>query len=168
MKLHLILILGCVWGAIACSHEKPEFYKGGNYIQFWVGEPDASIGYVVTPKNYPRINSNQLYDTAWLRVQVVGEISPRDRRIKFEQYDQEDAYYTQAVAGVNYVPFDDPELQKYMVIPADSSAVNIPVVVKYDVNTKASINLYLRLLPTEDFELGQVGWTKAKVSYSNY
>lgn len=168
MKLHLILIIGCMLGIISCSHEKPDFYGGKNYIQFWVEEPDASIGYVINPINYPWVNPEQLYDTAWFRVQAVGLPSSKDRQIKMEQYDQEEEYYIQAVSGVNYVPFDDPKLQKYMIMPKDSSAVNIPVVIKYDVNTSASLNLYLRLLPTEDFELGQIGWTRGKVSFSNY
>ena len=168
MKLHLILILGSILGIISCSHEKPGYYEGGDYIQFWVANPDASVGYVVNSLNYPSINSKRMYDTAWLRVQVIGTTSSEDRRIKLEQYDQKDEYYIQAVPGVNYVPFDDPDLQRFMIMPKDSSTVKIPIVVKYDVNIKASVNLYVRLVATEDFELGQVGWTRGKVSYSNY
>lgn len=168
MKLHIILILGCVFGAIACSHEKPDFYKGGSYVQFWREIPGADSGTIVSPTNYPWINSSREYDTAWFRIQAVGIPSSKDRQIKFEQYDQEEEYYIQAVAGVNYVPFDDPELQKYMVIPGDSTEVLVPVVIKYDPNTSASLSLHLRLVPTADFELGQPGLTRGRLTFSNY
>lgn len=168
MKLHVLLIIGCVVGVISCSHEKPEFYKGGSYVQFWRENPDGSSGSVVSPINYPWINSSRTYDTAWFRVQAVGILSSKDRKIRIEQYDQEEEYYIQAIAGVHYIPFDDPELQKYMVIPGDSTEVLIPVVLKYDPNTSNSMSLHLRLVPTEDFELGQAGWTRGRYSYSNY
>ena len=121
------------------------------------------------PLNYPYVNSNRLRDTAWFRLQAVGRPAQKDRLVRFEPYiNKADSNYITAVPGVNYVAFDDPEIQRHMIIPADSVYMNIPVVILYDAETKGSVALNFQLVPTDDFELGELTLRKGRYSYSNY
>ena len=59
--------------------------------------------------------------------------------------------------GVNYVPFDDPEMvRKNLVLPADSVQVKIPVIVTYDpsiAGTAKSFVVGLKLIDSGDLRV---------------
>ena len=169
-RLFIIVFLFCL-GVASCHYEKPEFYGEGDYIQFYYSNliNKDTNDRKTAPLNYPYVNSNRLRDTAWFRLQAVGRPAPKDRLVRFEPYiNKADSNYITAVPGVNYVAFDDPEIQRYMIIPADSVYMNIPVVILYDAETKGSVALNFQLVPTNDFELGELTLRKGRYSYSNY
>ena len=57
---------------------------------------------------------------------------------------------------MNYVAFDDPEMEKCCVVPADSVSVNIPIIVTYNPAIAGSYKgfmLAFKLVDSEDFEI---------------
>lgn len=169
MKNIIFLLLG-IFSLIACTEENPGLYTGNDYIQFYYNGT-ASSEIKANPVKYPSISAKKTRDTAYFRLQVAGHTSKYPRVIRFEQYvDSTSLTYSElAQPGVNYVSFDDPEIQKLMVIPADSIYMNIPVIVTYDMTVKGSFVLDFKLVETEDFEVGnQRELSKGKLSISNY
>lgn len=165
----LAIIIFCVLGFVACEYEKPGFYEGRDYIQFYYKGhliyKDSNDVKAVS-LNYASVSATRLRDTAWFRLHAIGMPSNRDRKIQFEQYVNEaDSNYVVAVPNVNYVAFDHSEIQKYMVIPADSVYMNIPVVILYDAGAKRRVALNFRLVPTDDFELGVLTLLKGRCLY---
>ena len=55
-----------------------------------------------------------------------------------------------------------------MIMPADSVYMNIPVVILYDAATRGSVALNFQLVPTVDFELGELTLRKGRYLFSNY
>ena len=169
-RLFIIVFLFCL-GVASCHYEKPEFYEEGDYIQFYYSNliNKDTNDRKTAPLNYPYVNSNRLRDTAWFRLQAVGMPAKKDRIVRFEPYiNKADSNYITAVPGVNYVAFDDPDIQRHMIIPAEAVYMNIPVVILYDAETKGSVALNFQLVPTNDFELGELTLRKGRYSYSNY
>jgi len=168
MKLFLIVFVSCILGLTACTEEKPGLYAGDNYVQFYYANP-MTFDYISNPLKSPVINANRLQDTIYFRVQVIGQPSDRARQVSFEQYQEEDEGYEQAVPGVNYVPFDDLSLQELMVVPGDTAYANIPVVILYD-KTSAGMNkklkLHFKIIDSEDLRLGQPFLSKGLVTIS--
>ena len=61
-----------------------------------------------------------------------------------------------AVEGVNFVSFDDPEMQKYYVIHPDSSNVYVPIIMTYDPNTageRQNFCLYFEIVPNDEISV---------------
>ena len=163
--LLIVLFVGLLW--VSCSEEVVEPYRGSdNYIHFLNGNKmhlsDAMYTYKGDGTNYEMLVGNNSYkkrDTALFRVSISGFISDQSRVIKLEQYVpatvfEEDGGAEAAVPGVNYVSFDDPEMQKHLIMPADSVAVNIPIIVLSDPNSTSGTKvLYFRLVENENFKI---------------
>ena len=49
-----------------------------------------------------------------------------------------------------------------------TNSTYVPVVILYDAETKGSVALNFQLVPTDDFELGELTLRKGRYSYSNY
>ena len=171
----LVLIIGLVGVMVACHYENPGYYKGDSYIQmYYPQDPGVDSARTSSPSrqsNYTTVVSSTVqYDTAWFQVQAFGLLSSENRKVMLEQYvvEPEEGYAT-PVAGVNYVPFDDPGLADYMVMPSDTCVTEIPVVVKYDPNTPAGqqFKLYVKLIPTEDFDVTIIDVIKGCLTFTN-
>lgn len=89
----------------------------------------------------------------WLQVQLTGNLSDQPRSFKIVQTNAEDA--NAAVAGTHYVAFDDPEMKKYLVLPAHATKVLVPIKLKRTADMdKKSFRLALALVPNENFAEG--------------
>lgn len=169
MKALLILLfIGLLW--VSCSEEKVEPYRGSDsYVYFLDGSKmqlgDSMYTYKGSGANLNVMVGNNSYkkrDTALYRVGLSGYISDQPRTFRLEQYvpgkeDENDAGAGVAEAGVNYVAFDDPEMLEHLVIPADSIAVNVPIVILTDPNSSSGDKvLYFRLVENENFKLPAV------------
>lgn len=104
--------------------------------------------------------SGKLRDTLYFKLWVMGNISTHDRRLVLKQSvlsSTDSSSYANknvAVAGVNYVAFDDPEMEKFLIIPPDSSYVYIPVIMTYDptiAGTRQDFRLHFEIVPTDEF-----------------
>ena len=160
MKTLLIVLFAGLF-VIACTEEKPGFYRGDNYISFTKAgtrlyAQDTIITLNKSVGNETYTWSAKRIDTTYIRVKVIGNVSREDRPIKFEQYTIEGNAAVDAEPGVNYVAFDDPRVKDLMVLPADSVEVNIPIIVLFDPNSAGqyfSRVLNFRLVESEDFRL---------------
>ena len=141
---------------------------------YYSQDPGVDSTRVTTPStqsnNTTTVSSSIQTDTAWFKIQAFGLVASESRKVMLEQYtvDPEEGYET-PVAGVNYVPFDDPGLADYMVMPSDTCVTEIPVVVKYDPNTPAGqqFKLYVKLVPTEDFDVTIIDVIKGCLTFTN-
>lgn len=71
--------------------------------------------------------STTMQDTVWLNVKTMGFLSNSDRPVALKQVATGE---NDAIPGTDYVPFDDPSLQQFYVVKADTNSVRLPVVVK--------------------------------------
>ena len=114
-------------------------------------------------------------DTVYLTVNTIGDPENRVRQIALEQISEYDVEYkydekgnlidsiltekpNKAVAGVHYVPMDDPEMLPLLVIQPNAVTAEIPVILLRDASLKEDdYRLCLRLKATDDFRLGETG-----------
>ena len=94
-----------------------------------------------------------MIDTIWLQVNTMGAPAEYDRPLALQQLTTGE---DDAVPGLHYVKFDDPELATKYYIPAGAIIARIPVVVKRDDPTLKTVAYTLRVgfKPNEEFDYG--------------
>ena len=169
-KILIILCLVGIWSA--CTYQKPGFYEGpeGGLAFYNPGNgTNDSYPYVgdgVNGRNYmTEVSSAKQRDTLWFRIMIYGQIATENRYFSLKQSDISyvDSLYVyrdkdavEAVEGVNFVAFDDPEMQQYYVVPPDSSSVYVPIIATYDPNTAGQYQymfLYFEIVADDDFPI---------------
>jgi hypothetical protein len=172
-KLLLIIGIVCMCCIAACSEQSLEPYSGKDLVQF----NQTSISYYWEAALNPDAN----YDTCWIAIQAMGRAVPYAREIKLVQdtakaydlvYDHignvvDTTWYVipnQAKVGVNYVPFDDAGLKKYMQIPAGKFQADIPVVMHKDPATTKMQTLRIRLVDTETSKVGDPKYSSCTIT----
>ena len=175
MNKLLVIIVCCVSLFSACTEEKPGFYKGKDGVCFyWAGSMYDSTPY---PDSYAEglLSSGKLRDTLYFKLWVMGNISTHDRRLVLKQSvlsSTDSSSYANknvAVAGGNYVAFDDPEMEKFLIIPPDSSYVYIPVIMTYDptiAGTRQDFRLHFEIVPTDELPIMDSRFYRATVTFS--
>ena len=92
-------------------------------------------------------------DTVWLDVLLTGSPSDQDRPFRIVQSNVGEP--GAAVAGTHYVAFDDPEMVKRMVIPANKVSVALPVIMTRTPQMDTEeYRLDMEILPNEYFIQG--------------
>ena len=110
-------------------------------------------------------NDNVTTDTVWLDVRAAGFLSSSDRAIAFEQVP---TGTNDALAGVHYKAFTEPELQSYYRIKANMFETSIPIVVLRDASLKTSeVNLLVRIKANDYFEIGYLSRSKVRIIISD-
>lgn len=160
-KLFIIFVIGLMWGA--CSEEKVGVYSLTDdyiympYFQDIYGTMTAlDSAYMFYNKTALNVSSTQKRDTFYFRVLVAGLAKDIDRKIKIAPYTCEVSGKEEAVEGVNYIAFDDPEMEKNLVVSADSLGVNVPIIVTYDpaiAGKSKSFIVAFKLIESEDFRV---------------
>lgn len=157
MKKIVIYILFLFIGAsvLSCS-EKYEIYNSStDRLVFYYGK--NSYGQVLTDslqtKSFAFDHSSVTETTVWLEVRTMGFVSDKDRVFEVEQENVPEIY--NAVSGTHYVPFDSPEVNKFLVIPAGQVSAKFPVILKRDASLlENKATLKLRIKANENFQLG--------------
>ena len=164
MKRIVVIILCCL-GMYACSEKKPGFYTGDDGVIFYLSNTE---NYDADP--YPdasakgSVSALKTTDTLYFRVDILGNLSTEIRKFalkqttEFTEVDVSDYYVGKEVpvAGVNYIAFDESEMEKYYEVAPDSSYVVFPVIMKYDpakAGKKTDFLLIFELLPTEELPI---------------
>lgn len=150
MKQYTLLFLVFV-GMMACQEEQVTPYTGESYIYFYktYGDDSEYDTALITTK-YTLMSSQAVEaDTVWFRVHIRGILADTARQVKFSQLEASSLpeRALRAEPGRHFVPFDDPQLRQLMVIPADSSWADIPVVLLPDLEAQTGTQVFL------DFEL---------------
>lgn len=164
-----ILIILCLIGFwSACTYQKPGFYEGPDGLCFYydqVGPYDSNpyFGEGIDGRDSMTVVSSvKERDTLWFRIMIYGQQATEERFFSLKQstlsYLDSTAYLNDstflAVEGVNFVAFDDPEMQQYYRVDPDSSSVYVPIIMTYDPNTAGTYQhfyLFFEIVPTEDF-----------------
>ena len=169
MKKYFVIAICSILGFLACTEERPGYYKGeDNWVQFYYvyAFDKTYIAPVYLPyEGYQAsVYSGKLRDTVYFRLHLIGQTSDKPRKVAFEPYEAEMKYdyYTPAVEGENYVAFDDPEMEKVLTIPGDSAYIN-PAVTSY-----TSYQLDFRLVNTEDLVIGDTCFMKGRLEFSQW
>lgn len=68
-------------------------------------------------------------DTVWIEVSTMGFLSDQNRTVELEQIATEE---NDAVPGVHYIAFNDPQLLSKSYVPAGANSAYIPIVVLRD------------------------------------
>lgn len=165
-KILLMLLCGMsLW--CACTEEKPDFYRGNDGLCFYydqIGPYDSNpyFGEGIDGRDSITIvSSKKLRDTLYFRIMVYGQKRTETRSFSLKQSTLSHLDSTSyikgstkvAVEGVNFVSFDDPEMQKYCIIHPDSSSVYVPIIMTYDPNTvgvEQNFYLFFEIVPNEE------------------
>lgn len=98
-------------------------------------------------------------DTVYVLIHTMGYVYDFDRPFTLEQTNAEEE--NAAIAGVHYVPFDDAQVSKYFVIPANQAEVKLPIILLRDKSLESNIvRLELGFVQNEYFRPGINEWTK--------
>lgn len=112
-------------------------------------------------------------DTAYLTIHTIGVPENRERKIALKQITEYDIEYqydnkgnlvdsvvtekaNKAIPGIHYVPMDDPEMEKLLIVRPDSVSLEVPIIILRDTSLqREEFRLCLQLTETEDFFLGE-------------
>ncbi|WP_294080041.1 DUF4843 domain-containing protein [Proteiniphilum sp. UBA5384] len=147
--LFLLILSG-----ISCKENVALEYENDPAIYFVhdeYGQRDSiSHSFFIVPGDGP--------DTVYIEIHTMGMTSNVDRPFVLEQSNigKPDA----AVAGVHYVPFDNAQVAKYFVIPANQVMIRLPIILLRDESLKTGkVRLELKFASNEYFRPGIPGWT---------
>ncbi|OKZ16437.1 MAG: hypothetical protein BHV81_13465 [Butyricimonas synergistica] len=164
-KILMIICFACLLLEACDKAEVPSIYSGPDGINFYydqVGPYDADPYPDASAKG--SVSALKTTDTLYFRVDILGNLSTEIRKFalkqttEFTEVDVSDYYVGKEVpvAGVNYIAFDDSEMEKYYEVAPDSSYVVFPVIMKYDpakAGKKTDFLLIFELLPTEELPI---------------
>lgn len=176
MKLKYLLGIGMACLMICSCSEEYMSFEGTDRIQFKTKAEE-----VYTFAYYPESKQE---DTVRIEIISVGEVTDFPRTVRFEQvtkewkytYDEEDpkkvvdSTYVDmefpAVAGVHYKSLGE---KNELILPANQNVLKVNVVVKReDISLqKNARKLVLRLLPSDDFETGEVNKLVKSITISD-
>lgn len=155
--LLLLLFIGVIY--TACTEENVEpFQRTDNYIFFVANNNVRALDSLYNYNNYVGVPSyNKTRDTVYFRIGVGGNLATGPRKFKLEQYDGygEETISQAAVAGEDYIAFDDPLMVEHYTISADSLEMNIPIIITSTTYTTKVLNF--RLVENEEFKLFHKG-----------
>ena len=176
MKLKYLVGIGMACSMICSCSEEYRSFKGTDRIQFKTKTEE-----VYTFAYYPESIQK---DTLQIELISVGEVTDYPRVIRFEQvtkewkytYDEEepekvvDSTYVDmefpAVAGVHYESLGE---KNELILPANQNVLKLNVIIKREDTglRKNARKLVLRLLPSDDFQTGEVNKLVKNITISD-
>lgn len=139
--------------AASCNKELPATWSGSDRLNFVRTGENEGLRAADTLTLYtfvfdPVETSRQ---TVWVEVETMGALCDYPRQIRLKQVP---SYGTDAVPGVHYVDFDDPEVKDQYVIPAGKVRATLPVILKRDQLGSGRYQLRLAFEANEYFQPG--------------
>lgn len=143
--LNILLGLSCLGLATSCEKDLTPYSDPQARLNFtfysYNGEPIlSSLNSQETESFYSfklksSVAGKELTsDTVWFEVATMGFLSEADRTVELEQIEADTL--TNAVPGVHYVKFDEPQLLAKSFVPAGQNTAKIPVVLLRDASLK--------------------------------
>jgi hypothetical protein len=138
----------------ACKEQVVHKYESENSIYFFRGSENYntfvqndSLFYNFTAKDGFRQK-----DTVHVRLLTTGFLSDRDRPIRLVQVNL--GGESDAVAGTHYVGLDDLEVRDWLVIPAGSERVNLPIILLRESSMRSrEVRVVLELQENDYFKV---------------
>lgn len=172
MKKNIVSIAFLLAAALlfnSCKKAMPGVYSGQEYLEFY--SVNAGVKEVTT--NYASfyyLNASKTTDTILLHVTVLGTIPTKTSYIQLTAFTDKTvtSAYPDAVAGVQYVSFDDANLKKLMKVDAGKYDAYIPVVLKRDPTLKDKVyQLRFKIGISDDFKPGNANHTEGIIYISD-
>lgn len=152
----------------SCKKEMPSAYSGDQYLEFYYTN-DVKI--VTTAySSFYYMDVAKTTDTIKLRVTTLGGIPSKTSYVKFTAFTDPTvpSVYPDAVAGVQYVSFNDENIKKLMKVDAGKIEAYIPVVLKRDPSLKSKIyQLRFKIDVSDDFKPGNAKHTEGIIYISD-
>lgn len=156
-KTNLLLILSVLALFFSCKENDMNDFTGKDCIYFQLSsnwaETKDSLSYTFAGSEASEATIN-------LRVDLMGQTSDRDRKVKLKVV----ADQTTATEGTHYKALEDSYILK-----AGENQMNIPITL-YNTDKaleEKSVKLTVDLQPSEDLDLGINGRTRAVIIFSN-
>ncbi|WP_158499884.1 DUF4843 domain-containing protein [Sphingobacterium paucimobilis] len=159
MKRILLLIFLFSGLLNACKQDEYYIYNDEKRIQFG---PQPNRIYTATynmadtlkMQNFFYKDASIVKDTVYFDIYAIGGVESFDRQFVLEQ--EEYPHMENAVAGVHYVPFNDPGIQKHYMMKADSVHAVVPIFLIRDQSlANKTVSLKFKLKENDFFKLGE-------------
>lgn len=137
----------------ACEEALPLFETEQDRLNFTV--EDKKEVPTVLRKTFVYDPEDMLRDTIYVTVNGMGYVRDYDRMIRLEQMEVKPDSVYNAVPGVHYVAFDDPEMEGLFVLRAGKVAAKLPIITLRDPSLRDTVCiLRLRIVESEYFKPG--------------
>lgn len=152
MKNKWILLLGLGIFTLTSCEDSSELYD----------YPVNKIGFLRENGENKTVTKTFIYDksdvdrdTVYIPMRTMGFVTDYDRVIGIEQAEavfEEGIQGANAVPGVHFVPFDDPEYMKFAVVKAGKAEAMLPVILLRDPSlTEEEVTLRIRIVRNKEF-----------------
>lgn len=156
--LPLVTIIAALFGC----QKNTGSYSAGNGVNFYY----TNTGDTLVNYSFVYGSPTATVDTVWLKVVTMGNLTDNDREISLEQVMVTKANHD-AVAGTDYVAFNDASLKKYYIMPAGKSTTSIPVILKRNAALQTKVDtLLIRIKTNNEFTAIDLSRNTVKVVFS--
>lgn len=171
-SIHTGILAIAICLTASCKQDFPEAFTGKSYIQF---TPTNGIKTVVTAySSFYYSDPSKTTDTILFDVTSLGLVPTKTTYIKLTPIlgaitasNYPDA--VDAVSGVNYTSFDDPDIQKLMKLDPGKSNGKIPVIIKRDPSLKTKMyQLHFKLSDSDDYLAGNPKYIEGLVYITDF
>ena len=158
-KIISIIVIAIVFLSTACDDNNFKIYTDGANIQFG---PEETRIYATTYNLADTTKAYTFYykpttvtqDTVFFDIYAIGGITDKDRGFVLKQDSVAGA--TNAVAGIDYIAFDDSRVKNNYVIKAGKVHTRIPVILLRNAKLKTNtLALKISTVANENFRLGE-------------
>lgn len=155
---------------IACQQDEYMVYEDNARLQFGPA-PDkiytqqAEWEDTLKAFSFLSVAAEKIQDTVYFDIYSIGPVSAVERSYQLEQVMLDSV--DNAVSGLHFKSFDDPEVSGLYVIPAYSAHASVPVVLMRDTSLESrEYVLKFRIKENKNFKLGDRGkqWRKLVLS----
>lgn len=184
MKYNLLILLSAMV-LVGCNYAEIPTYSGYEYVQIVKENNNKQQQRAM---NFAYTELDAMHDTIWVNLFISGPTKDYDREVCFEQKQEYEMQMrrddkgniidsvlvkveNQAVPNVDYVPFNDPEIKRKMIIPAHAYGNLVPIVLKRTEAIKTPENtkrLFFRIVDSKDFKPGDRVTIGATVKIMDY
>ena len=140
------------WFFAGCDDSSELYSYPINKIGFLLAEGESKV----MTKTFIYDGPEMERDTVYVRMRTMGFVSDVDRQVRLEQAEvteEEAASTLNAVPGVHYIPFDDPEQIAMTVVRAGQVEAEIPIILLRDPSLETEqVALKIRIAENEEFQ----------------
>lgn len=147
-KFLYIIFTFCLFSFASCQ-EKFIDYTGGDRLNFVQKNSSDTLDAYSFLHDPASVQTH----TFWIEISTMGDLSSQARQIQLKQVPVDSV--DNAVSGVHYVAFDDPQVRDLYVIPAGKVTARIPIIALRDPSLKTTeVTLQLTFDNNDFFAVG--------------
>jgi hypothetical protein len=177
-KIFYILIASFCLGIMGCQEDEALLFQDVARVQFTSGVEDY-------PYSFVWLDKSQENAVVKLPILVTGGPADVERTVKVTQVEEYDVTYeydnkgyvidstvtpkpNPAVAGVHYVPFNEPDAQALLKVKAGVVKDSLAIILKRDASLETEkVRLRLRLEASDDLQLGESKYLERTIIFSD-